>query len=120
MREDAPSTEIGNSLSECANACWMLASPWAQQTPDPRRAIILDGVTWFVESAPLVELPNVEGPKQMIRRAAAIAGEVKDAVVAWDGTMEPPPSLVALARAFLVAVGMSDVVEPPQRPPGSL
>jgi hypothetical protein len=134
MREDNPATEIMNSLSECINACAMLclrrnelrgqtevALPDGRVviTPEAERDAIVDAVSWFIEAAPLDDLPTVRrfgGSEDMIRNGAAVAARVKAAVLAWDGTTEPPPSLVSLAREFLVSVGMERVLEtPPER-----
>jgi hypothetical protein len=135
MREDNPATEIANSLSECIGACAMLC--WQRRneqtgqtevvmpdgrivnTPEAQRDAILDAVSWFIEAAPLGDLPTVRAPdgtKDMIRHGAVVAARVKDAVLAWDGTSEPPPSLRSLAREFLVAIGIERVLEaPPER-----
>jgi hypothetical protein len=129
MREDNPATEIANSLSECVNACAMLClrrrNEQTGQTevalPDGRvvitseaeRAAVLDAVSWFIEAAPLGDLPTVSAPdtiKVAIRNGAAIAAQVRAAVLAWDGTSEPPQSLVALARELLVTIGMEQLV----------
>lgn len=94
MREDNVATEVMNALAECVNACALLTEEmWKEQ-----RAAILDGVSWFVEASALVDDPNLRGPKDMIRSAAAIAAKLQTAIVAWDGTAAPPPSLVSLAR----------------------
>lgn len=124
MREDDPATEVANSLCQCVNACAMLClqrrNELTGQTevalPDGRivitaeaeREAILDAVSWFIEAAPLEDLPTVwapEGTKDAIRNGAAVAARVKAAVLAWDGTTEPPPSLVSLARELLVTLG---------------
>jgi len=105
MREPNAAMEVANSMSECMNACAMLANRKAEAKRDE----VLDAVSWFVEAAPLVDGPNLEGPKDMIRAGAAVAGRLKLAVIAWDGTTEPPASLVDLGREFLVAIGMPDL-----------
>ena len=129
MREDNPATEIANSLSECVNACAMLClrrrNELTEQTevalpdgrvvitPEAERAAILDAVSWFIEAAPLEDLSTVwatDAIKDAIRNGAAVATQVKAAVLAWDGTSEPPMSLVALAREFLVTIGMEQLV----------
>jgi hypothetical protein len=135
MREDNPATEIANSLCECMNACVMLCLQRRNgltgqtevvmpdgrivNTPEAQRDAILDAVSWFIEAAPLEDLPTVwapDGTKDAIRNGAAVAARVKDAVLAWDGTTEPPPSLRSLAREFLVSVGMEGVLgTPPER-----
>jgi hypothetical protein len=38
-------------------------------------------------------------------------------VLAWDGTTAPPPSLVSLAREFLVTIGMAEQVGIPGAAP---
>jgi hypothetical protein len=108
MREDNPATEIANSLSECLNACGMLC----QRPSEIQRDAVLDAVSWFIEAAPLDDLPTVRSfgmPKDMIRNAAAIAAKMQPLVLAWDGTTEPPPSLVSLAHEFLVSIGMEQL-----------
>jgi hypothetical protein len=130
MREDNPATEIMNSLSDCLNACAMLClqrrNALTGQTevampdgrivirPEAERDAILDAVSWFIEAAPLVDLPGVwvgGMGKDAMRNGAAVAARVKAAILAWDGTTEPPPSLVSLAREFLVSVGAEGVLE---------
>lgn len=106
MREDNPATEIANSLSECINACGMLCL----KPSEARRDAILDAVSWFIEAAPLDDLPTVRSfgmPKDMIRNGAAVAAKVLPEVLAWDGISEPPLSLVRLAHEFLVSVGLA-------------
>jgi hypothetical protein len=131
MREDNAATELMNSLSECLNACAMLC--WQRRnaltgqtevtmpdgriviTPEAERDAILDAVSWFIEAAPLADLPGVwvgGTGKEPIRTGAAVAARVKAAVLAWDGTTEPPSSLVSLAREFLVSVGMEQLGGP--------
>jgi hypothetical protein len=112
MREDDPATEIANSLSECLNACGMLCL----RPSEVRRDEVLDAVSWFIEAAPLDDLPTVRrfgGSEDMIRNGAEVAARVKAAVLTWDGTSEPPPSLLSLAREFLVSIGMERVLETP-------
>jgi hypothetical protein len=105
MREDNPATEVMNSLAECINACAMLCL----RPLEVQRDAVFDAVSWFVEAAPLNDLPSVSTfgdlSKDMIRNAAALAAKIKFEVVAWDGTTELPPSLVSLAREFLVSIG---------------
>lgn len=106
MREDDPATEVMNSLAECLNACGMLcARPTEAQRDD-----ILDAVSWFIEAAPLNDLPTVwmvgDVAKEMIRNAAAVAAKMRPLVLAWDGATPPPPPLVSLAHEFLVSIGM--------------
>jgi hypothetical protein len=100
MREDNAATEIANSMSECMDACFLIAS----ESPKEHRATILDGVSWFVEAAPLIESPDVQGPKDVIRRASEVAGRLQAAVTAWDGATDPPDSLTKLAREFLACI----------------
>ena len=114
MREDNPATEIANALSECISACVLLC----QRRPKAQRGEILDALSWFVEAAPLYDLPTVQGDmsKDMFHAGAAAAVRVKDAVLAWDGIIDPPPCLASLAREFLVAIGLERVLEPPPEP----
>lgn len=113
MREDNPATEVANSFAECLSACALLCL----RPSEARRDAILDAVSWFVEAAPLDELPAVRSfgglTKEMIRDGAVIAAQLKTSVLAWDGATEPPPSLASLARAFLVTVGMDGILGPP-------
>jgi hypothetical protein len=102
MRENNLATEIDDSLSECINACAMLCTKKELQ-----RDAILEAVSWFVDAAPLVDLPEVAGPKDLIRQAAEIAAKVQPLVLTWDETTELPQSLVSLAREFLEALGMA-------------
>ncbi|MFT3776204.1 MAG: hypothetical protein QM820_63480 [Minicystis sp.] len=106
MREDDPATEIANSLSECLDACAMLCF----RPTEARRDDILDAVSWFIEAAPLNDLPTVwmagNVTKEMIRNAAAVAAKMRPLVLAWDGATPPPPPLVSLAHEFLVSIGM--------------
>jgi hypothetical protein len=109
MREDNPATELMNSLAECINACGMLCL----RPAEIQRAEVLDAVSWFIEAAPLDELPTVRSfgmPKDTIRNGAAVAAKLQPEVLAWDETTAPPPSLVSLAREFLVTVGMAEQV----------
>jgi hypothetical protein len=116
MREDNPATEVMNSLSECMNACGMLCR-WPSGIS---RDEILDAVAWFIEAAPLNDLPAVRsfGPltKDMVRDGAAIAANLQPMVLAWDGLSDPPPSLVSLAREFLVSIGMEQLGIPGAAP----
>jgi hypothetical protein len=105
MREDNVVTEIMNAFTECTSACATLAN----RTAEAKRDDILDAVAWFVEAAPLIDGPNLQGPTDLLRAGAAVAERLKPAVIAWDGTTEPPPSLVDLAREFLVAISMPDL-----------
>jgi len=117
MREDNPATELMNSLSSCISACAVLCS----RPAEARRDDILDDLSWFVDAAPLVDVPTVRTDerltKEMIRAAAEVAARVKSEVLAWDGTAEPPPPLVALARALLASVGMADLADPNKQNP---
>ena len=109
MREDNPATEIMNSLSECINACAMLCAKQSAIQRDD----ILDAVSWFIEAAPLNELPAVPSfgiSKDMIRSGAAVAAKMQPEVVAWNGISDPPPSLVSLAHEFLVSLGMEQLI----------
>jgi hypothetical protein len=128
MREDNPATEIANALSQCMNACAMLCLRRRNAltgqvevvlpdgrivtTPEAERDSILDAVSWFVEAASL-DLSAVRWfgsiTKDAIRDGASIAARLKPAVIAWDGTAEPPPSLVDLAREFLAAIGKPEL-----------
>ena len=107
MREDNPATEVINSLSACIGACGMICLKPAEA----QRVEVLDAVSWFIEAAPLHDLPTVWSfgmPEDMIRNGAAVAAKLLPEVVAWDGTTAPPPSLVSLAREFLVTVGTAE------------
>lgn len=110
MREDDPATEVANSLAECLNACGMLCLKPAEA----RRDEILDAVSWFIEAAPLNDLPTVwtvgNVTKEMIRNAAGVAARMRSLVLAWDEATPPPPPLVSLAHEFLVSVGMERLV----------
>jgi len=113
MREDNPATEVMNSLAECLNACAILCL----LPTEARRDAILDAVSWFVEAAPLNDLPTVwmvgDVSKDMLRDGAAVAARVKTAVLAWDGATPPPQSLASLTREFLVTIGMERILESP-------
>jgi hypothetical protein len=109
MREDNPATEVMNSLSECINACGMLCL----RPSEIQREDVLDSVSWFIEAAPLNDLPTVRSfgnAKDMIRNGAAVAAKLLPEVLAWGGTAAPPPSLISLCREFLVAVEMTHVL----------
>ena len=109
MREDNPATEVMNSLSACIGACGMLCL----RPSEIQRDDVLDAVSWFIEAAPLDDLPTVRSfgmPKDMIRTGAAVAAKLQPLVLAWDGITEPPLSLVSLAHEFLVSVGMEHVL----------
>ena len=109
MREDNPATEVMNSMSACLSACAMLClKPLALPRDE-----VLDAVSWFIEAAPLNDLPTVWTfgiTKDMIRNGAAVAAKVLPEVIAWDGTSAPAPSLVSLAREFLVTIGVAEQV----------
>lgn len=108
MREDNPATEIMNALSECASACGVVC----QIPSEAQREAVLDAVSWFIEAAPLDDLPTVQSvglSKQALREASTIAANLKAAVLSWDGATAPPPSLVRLAREFLGCVGMHEI-----------
>ena len=109
MREDNPATEVMNSMSACLSACGMLC---LRPLEIPRDEV-LDAVAWFIEAAPLNDLPTVWTfgiTKEMIRNGAAVAAKVLPEVIAWDGISVPAPSLVSLAREFLVTIGMAEQV----------
>ena len=109
MREDNPATEIANSLAACISACAMLCLRPSAMSRDE----ILDAVSWFIEAAPLDDLPTVRTfgiSKDTIRNGAAVAAKLQPEVLAWDGTTAPPPSLVSLAREFLVTIGVAEQV----------
>jgi hypothetical protein len=109
MREDNPATEVMNSLSACIGACGMLCL----RPSEIQRDEVLDAVSWFIEAAPLDDLPTVRSfgmPKDTIRNGAAVAAKLQPEVLDWDETTAPPPSLVSLAREFLVTVGMAEQV----------
>ena len=109
MREDNPATEVMNSLSECINACGMLCL----RPSEIQREDVLDSVSWFIEAAPLNDLPTVWGvgiSKDMIRNGAAIAAKLLPEVLAWDGTEAQSPSMISLSREFLVTVGMAHLL----------
>jgi hypothetical protein len=106
MREDNPATEIANSLAACISACAMLCLRPSAMSRDE----ILDAVSWFIEAAPLDDLPTVRSfgmSKDATRNGAAVAATVLPEVLAWDGTTAPSASLVSLAREFLVTVGVA-------------
>ncbi len=65
----------------------------------------------FARAVPLLDLPNVAGPKDMLREAAAIAADLERAVMTWDAVAEPPPALVSLARRFLTSLGLPEGYE---------
>ncbi len=72
---------------------------------------ILDAVAWFIEAAPLDELPTVRSfgmSKDATRNGAAVAAKLQPEVLAWDATTPPPPSMVSLAREFLVTIGVAE------------
>lgn len=109
MREDNPATELMNSLAACISACAVLC---LRPSALPRDEV-LDAVSWFIEAAPLNDLPAVRSfgiTKDTIRDGAAVAAKLQPEVLAWDGTTPPPPSLVSLAREFLVTIGVAEQV----------
>ena len=74
---------------------------------------VLDAVTWFIEAAPLDDLPTVRSfgmPKDTIRNGAVVAAKLQPEVLAWDGITAPPLPLVTLAHEFLVSIGMDGVL----------
>lgn len=108
MREDNPATEGMNALSECINACGILCL----KSSEARRDTFLDAVSWFIEAATLDDLHAVRTfglSKDMIRDSARVVAKLRSAVLAWDGTDEPPLSLVTLAHEFLESVGMAQL-----------
>ena len=122
MREDAPSTEIMNSLSKVLDVSAMLAVPrlwrWLcnAKPAEERREMIVDALAWFLEAAPLDGLPEVRAfgaSKDMIRDAAAVAAKMKLALDTWDASTDPPPALAALGREFLTCVGIPENFEFP-------
>ncbi|MEO7591324.1 MAG: hypothetical protein ABI134_08935 [Byssovorax sp.] len=109
MREDNPATEVMNSMAACIDACAMLCLRPSALSRDE----MLDGICWFIEAAPLNDLPTVRSfgiTKDMIRNGAAVAAKLQPEVLAWDGTIPPPPPLVNLAREFLVTIGVAEQV----------
>jgi hypothetical protein len=107
MREDNPATEIANSLAACISACAMLCSRPSAMSRDE----VLDAVSWFIEAAPLDDLPTVQSfgmSKDATRNGAAVAAKMLPEVVAWDGSTAPSPALVSLAREFLVSIGVAE------------
>jgi Uma2 family endonuclease len=105
-------TTIANCFSECLNAAAMIVSPQgATMTGEERKRTIVQALSWVAEVVPLLDLPNVVGPKAELRRAAGIAAELVRATTAWDADAEPPSSLVALARDLLTCLGLPEGYE---------
>jgi hypothetical protein len=110
-------TTIADCFSECLNAAAMIASArvWRAQcaamTAEARKQTIAQALSRVAAVLPLLDLPNVVGPKDELRRAAAVAVELERATTAWDAVTEPPPPLVALAWDLLACLGVPEGYE---------
>lgn len=108
--EDAPATQIVNRFCECMDVAHSLAAApqWAvycKAIPaGERRKKMLDTLSDFIEARAFVDLPTVRGPKDMFRRAMAIAAQIQQAVAAWDEGTEITPAMRDTASEFLACV----------------
>jgi hypothetical protein len=105
--QDDPATQLANRMSECLEVAHALTSAalWARYSEavpiGERKKKMLEVLGDFTGSAPLVELPYVHGPKQMLRDTIAIAKELEPLVAAWDEGTEPTAAMTATATRFL-------------------
>ena len=105
--EDAPATRIANYCSECFNVVAALASAdgWHRfceaTAAGERKQTMLQVLSDFINSRPLLELPTVHGPKPMLRRAMAAAAELQQLVAAWDDDTEPSIEMATAAHRFM-------------------
>jgi Uma2 family endonuclease len=119
QEEEDPATTIANCVSDCMNAAAMIVSPrvwrWhcATTTAAARKQLIFEALAGIARAAPLLDLPNVVGPKDQLRQAAAIATDLERAVTTWDAVADPPPAVVSLARNFLTCFGVPEGYEFP-------
>jgi hypothetical protein len=108
--EDEPATQVANRLCECMEVANSLAAAplWARYCEaipaGERKKKMLDALSDFVEARALLDLPHVRGPKEMTRRAMAIAAELQQAVAAWDEGTDISPPMKARASEFLACV----------------
>src|SRR5262245_43878141 len=90
MTADDPATEIANCFSECLNAVAVIASSrvlhWHRtiMTAEARKSAILEALSRVADVAPLLDLPQVDGPKDALRHAALAAAELRRMVATWD------------------------------------
>lgn len=111
MSQDDPATRLANTLAECVEVAYALASQTAwrqfcQRTKAlERKTVIEEVLAAFVAAAQALELPEVHGPKDVIRLVIPIASKLSSSVAAWDGESEPSAGMIALARDFLKHLG---------------
>jgi hypothetical protein len=122
MSEDDPATRLVNALTECFEAVVPLASTQAwhrlcqTMATEERKNLIFGAVSVFAGSMPLLDLPEVHGPKDNIRRAIPIAAELERLLAVWDGEAEPSAAVMTLACDFLACFELTSELRRPRRP----
>jgi hypothetical protein len=117
--EDAPATRIANYCSECFGVAAALASTagWRRfcetTAAGERQQRMLQVLSDFINSRSLLELPTVQAPKPMLRRAMAIAADLERLVAAWEGEAEPSAAMTALACDFFAVFNVPLEGPPP-------
>lgn len=115
--ECAPATQVANTLSEFINIVAVLASASAWQryclttAAAERKPVILRELSALASLRPLLDLPSLHGPKEMVRRALDAAPGLERLVSAWDGEGEPSAVMTAWASGFLAGLGLADCWE---------
>lgn len=115
--EDAPSTQVANAFSGFLNIVGLLSSidAWRRYclttVAAERKQEMLQDLSTFVDSQSLLELPEVYGPKEMVRRALDAAPELMRLIEEWDGEGEPSALMTAWASGFMAGFAISRVSE---------
>ena len=111
MTHDDPATRLANALAECFDVVVHLASEpaWRQFCERTealkRKTVIVEVLSDLLDAATLLELPEVHGPKDVIRPVIPIAAELSRSVATWDGESDPSATMTSLARDFLKHFG---------------
>jgi hypothetical protein len=112
--EDAPSTQVANAFSGFINIVGILSSvdAWRRYclttVAAKRKQEMLQELSIFVGSRPVLESPEVYGAKEMARRAMDAAPELMRLIEEWDGEGEPSALMTAWASGFMAGCAMSD------------
>src|SRR5689334_264193 len=111
--KDASATQVANALSGFINVVGVLSSveAWRRycQTTmaTERKQGMLKELSTFVGSRPLLELPEVYGPKEMVRRALDAAPELIQLITEWDGEGQPTAVMTSWASGFMAGFALS-------------
>jgi hypothetical protein len=116
--EYAPATEVANALSEFLNVVAALATApgWQRYCLTTavveRKQAMLQVLSSFEAVRPLLDLPSLQGPKDMARRVLDAAPELGILIAEWEGAGEPSAVMTAWASGFLAGFGASVVADP--------